>query len=235
MVWLEDDFPKILTEQDRLQSKAAECERLMASGALDGRDKNELRRWAESGFAGPRPTLSMELQVQWEAALEPMRQERRQARTRLEEKALEQWLEQAAQREERLLDARLRREYPISYCDWLAEQESLRRQAERARQEQGRRKVEELKRRAALEEEEQRLRLERERHRAKVRCAMRGFLIGKSELSSISAGDYVWWCEELASQDELEELNQRLAEQGRRSRLPAWRLALEDWLAPFNR
>lgn len=246
-MWIDDDFPRILDPavqhpelQDLLrpvfddgtarsptlrgqliQEWLAALEGLQL---LNGYDRNVLRQWAESGYAGARPRLSIELQAPQLAELEERKRQRREFLALQEAQAYQQWLHQAQQRQEAEVERLLLRQYPLSYPAHL--------EAVRQAEAEERRRIEEAIRQAAAEaarrEAEQReldeVREATERERQRIHRQALAYMedpIGAE--FSLNDGEFLDWCERIATPDEVERMTEALQVRGEYQRLPAWK------------
>lgn len=193
---------------------------LMYAGLLTGYDMNVLRIWRERGaHPGSVPELSHQINGDQIATDQRRREE-------LEKVRYKRWLEHATARTEDEAERRLLREYPDSFPAWKQQQEWLQAKEKHERERQlqeeiarGRREYEE---RLAAEaearwqqEEEERRRLEADRAVSEMRfaidSAMHAVLEGEAPITSVSSGDYLYWCEHMATPAELQKLDERLS------------------------
>lgn len=171
-------------------------EDLREAGLLTGYDENTLRLWKEAGAQGQRPELSWEIKARFDGYNLAEEQEREQC-------GYHNWLVQAEKRMEAEAEAKVLREYPVSYPAHLAELA-----AEKAREDEERRAR--LKVEAAMFAETQRLKEEQRAQEHDIRIRMEEYIFRNGTLNDVSPAEYIDFVEHIATQNELAALDTRL-------------------------
>ncbi len=216
------------TRRQRIAEWIAQLE---AAGILSGYDRNVLAQWERSGFAGPSPTLSLELQAPYADRDRDAKELARQAVAAQELRALNSWLEQGQRLQAKAEHEQLLKEYPISYPAFLEEQ---RQERMRQEQEQARRREEaRLARARELQAEQERRELQeqmeadrRELDR-KVKSYIDDPLAADFELTE---GEFNHWCDQIATPEQMEAVAKALQDARDFHAKPAW----YRWLHSLN-
>lgn len=193
-----------------------EIARLSTAHPLTGYDRNVLQQWEKRGCAGARPPLSFELRDRWnrEAVAEQEEIEREAIRVAQLKAEQKEWRQRRA--EERAAKERWRQENP----DLAAAEDAAAAAKERAR-------------RAAADQRRAREQRERELDDAILSELER--IRGQANSGgphSLSSAEFLIWCEEIASPEDLEAFDRDCL---RRARPRSPLEQLTDWLIPTLR
>jgi hypothetical protein len=214
-----------LADEERRQAARRWICQVSAAHPLNGYDRNVLRVWEEGDFKGPRPKLSLEVQVQFGISEEQQRQEQQR-------EALERARQQ--QRAQELIEARRLAAEKIEWKQqWIAawRQRNPELAARRDAQKEQERQERVAKLCQAEEERQRQLALDAELRQWEWEIRQRAKQDGPETLE---APEFLHWCEKLASADELAAFDQRMIELGQKMRRPWWVTGLRELFNPLE-
>jgi hypothetical protein len=242
--WVEDTWgPEAvampaLRFQDKPSSSATRRRRiaewiaqLEAAGVLGGYDRNVLAQWERSGFAGPSPTLSLELQTPYADRDRQAKELAQRSAAAQELRALNNWLEQGQRLQAKAFHEQLLKEYPISYPAFLEEQrqERMRQEQEQARLREEARlaRDRELQAEQELRELQEQMEADRRELDRKVKSYIDYPLAADFELTE---GEFNYWCDQIATPEQMEAVAKALQDARDFHAKPAW----YRWLHTFS-